>query len=169
MLKVLTGLAFSMLVSYVQAQEQDGKLVDRLLRPDVTLQNSAQGKQFTAGGALVEKRATTKDFHFRQKQFAKNFAGDRTYATKEFAAQEFPQRDTKANVPSTGWAANARKTYGTRPAWAIGAAPDGDKLVHVTQFRTRPFLGRGKSQKALSQQDTPLTIDQVRELLNKNK
>ena len=34
---------------------------------------------------------------------------------------------------------------------------------------TRPFLVQGKSQKALSQQDKPLTIDQVRELLNKNK
>ena len=33
----------------------------------------------------------------------------------------------------------------------------------------RPFLGQGKSQKALSAQDRPLTIEQVRELLNKNK
>jgi len=33
----------------------------------------------------------------------------------------------------------------------------------------RPFLGQGKSQKALHAQDRPLTIDEVRELLNKNK
>jgi hypothetical protein len=33
----------------------------------------------------------------------------------------------------------------------------------------RPFLGQGKSQKALHSQDRPLTIDEVRELLNKNK
>ena len=34
---------------------------------------------------------------------------------------------------------------------------------------TGPFLGQGKSQKALHAQDRPLTIDEVRELLNKNK
>jgi hypothetical protein len=34
---------------------------------------------------------------------------------------------------------------------------------------TRPFLAHGKSQKALSAQDRALTIDEVRELLNKNK
>jgi hypothetical protein len=34
---------------------------------------------------------------------------------------------------------------------------------------SRTFLDQGKSQKALSQQDKPLTIEQVRELLNKNK
>jgi hypothetical protein len=33
----------------------------------------------------------------------------------------------------------------------------------------RPFLDQGKSQKALSRQNPPLTIEQVRELLNKNK
>lgn len=36
-------------------------------------------------------------------------------------------------------------------------------------FLDGPFLDRGKSQKALSARDKPLTIEQVRELLNKNK
>ncbi len=33
----------------------------------------------------------------------------------------------------------------------------------------RPFLDEGKSQKSLNHQEAPMTIDQVRELLNKNK
>jgi hypothetical protein len=33
----------------------------------------------------------------------------------------------------------------------------------------RPFLDRGKSQKSLDAHDKPLTIEQVRELLNKSK
>jgi len=33
----------------------------------------------------------------------------------------------------------------------------------------RPFLDQGKSQKSLSAQNKQLTIEQVRELLNKNK
>jgi hypothetical protein len=45
-----------------------------------------------------------------------------------------------------------------------------NKLTDVREFSgTRPFLVRGKSQKALSAQDRPLSIDDVRELLNKNK
>jgi hypothetical protein len=49
-------------------------------------------------------------------------------------------------------------------------ASDSDKKNSVAAFSgNRPFLDKGKSQKALSQHDTPLTIEQVRELLNKNK
>ena len=49
-------------------------------------------------------------------------------------------------------------------------APESGRSVAVGSFAgNRPFLGRGKSQKALSARDTPLTIEQVRELLNKNK
>ena len=33
----------------------------------------------------------------------------------------------------------------------------------------RPFLRKGKSQNSLHAQDKPLTIEQVRELLNKSK
>ena len=33
----------------------------------------------------------------------------------------------------------------------------------------RPFLGEGTRQEILSQEDKPLTIDEVRELLNKSR
>jgi hypothetical protein len=49
------------------------------------------------------------------------------------------------------------------------AQENGNGVVGVPFAGTRPFLGRGKSQKALSARDTPLTVEQVRELLNKNK
>ena len=54
--------------------------------------------------------------------------------------------------------------YGTRVA-----PENGSNLAAAPFAGNRPFLGRGKSQKALSARDTPLTIEQVRELLNKNK
>ena len=51
---LLTLILFS---SLVQAQEQERKLIDRLLRPDMTLQNSAQNKKFvTASVALATGR-----------------------------------------------------------------------------------------------------------------
>ena len=45
-----------------------------------------------------------------------------------------------------------------------------DRAIATGNFtNSRAFLDKGKSQKALSQQSKPLTIEQVRELLNKNK
>ena len=55
-------------------------------------------------------------------------------------------------------------------AGATRIAPENGSSLPAAPFAgNRPFLGRGKSQEALSARDTPLTIDQVRELLNKNK
>ena len=66
--------------------------------------------------------------------------------------------------------------WGKRP----GQARESVRGVHETQdahsatgTRTfagqRPFQEDGKSQKSLDRQNPPLTIEQVRELLNKNK
>jgi hypothetical protein len=152
-----------------RAQDQEPKLIDRLLRPNMNLKNSAQGKTFVAGGATVDKQVPAKSFGFRQGVIEKTFAGQRELQPKTVPTRAFVASKTVANVPSTGWASNARSTYRTGPEWATGPAPESGKSVAVAQFATRPFLGRGKSQKALSQKDTPLTVDQVRELLNKSK
>ena len=55
-------------------------------------------------------------------------------------------------------------------ALSVRDMPGSGKKVASSEFTgSRPFLDKGKSQKAISQHDTPLTIEQVRELLNKNK
>ena len=55
-------------------------------------------------------------------------------------------------------------TAGTR------VAPETNASALVREYAdNRPFLGKGKSQKSLHAQDKPLTIEQVRELLNKSK
>jgi hypothetical protein len=52
----------------------------------------------------------------------------------------------------------------------VRGATEAGRVMATSDFAgKRPFLGQGKSQKALSQQDQPLSIEQVRELLNKNK
>ena len=56
------------------------------------------------------------------------------------------------------------------PAPGIRVAPESTATVTVREFPgTRPFLVRGKSQKALQAHNRPLTIEEVRELLNKSK
>jgi hypothetical protein len=55
------------------AQQQEQKLLDRLLKPEMSLENSAQGKQFTAGGATIDKQARTKSFYVRDRRAEKQF------------------------------------------------------------------------------------------------
>ena len=65
---------------------------------------------------------------------------------------------------------NARFAYANQTASGVRDAPQaGKKIASRAYAGTRPFLDEGKSQKSLNQQNAPLTIDQVRELLNKNK
>jgi hypothetical protein len=49
------------------------------------------------------------------------------------------------------------------------APQSGKKVASGAYAGNRPFLDEGKSQKSLSRKNEPLTIEQVRELLNKNK
>ena len=60
--------------------------------------------------------------------------------------------------------------YPTRTARGPRDAPQSDKKVASRSYaENRPFLDQGKSQKSLNRKNAPLTIEQVRELLNKNK
>ena len=52
----------------------------------------------------------------------------------------------------------------------VDAGYDANKVVSAGDFADqRHFTDRGKRQESLDRQNPPMTIDQVRELLNKNK
>lgn len=151
------------------AQEQEKKLIDRLLKPDMALQNNAQGKEFTAGGAISTKKAAPKSFYITSRSPEKQYTNVRKVGVKEFRTRESGLARRQANVVSQKEIAKVDAPYSTS-AYAIRGAPGAEKVVEVSDYSgTRPFLVHGKSQKALSAQDHPLTIDEVRELLNKNK
>lgn len=154
----------------ISAQEPERKLVDRLLQPNMSLANPAQDKPFSATGASVDKRAPSKSFDLRKKSRTKSFAGERAFTAKQFATQSFVAADSSANTSTRSHLTKTGTVYFASAAEATRVAPESDaRLAAATFAGDRPFLGRGKSQKALSAQDTPLTIEQVRELLNKNK
>lgn len=154
-----------------RAQVQEKKLVDRLLEPDMTLQNSAQDKKFTVSGPTKTKAAPTKSFYVADRPQEKIFQGARNFLTKIFGTRSSRAGDKKASLTTRGKIAlpqipgNASAYASTRPAHTS------DTPYPVSEYSdtNKPFLVQGKSQKSLSQQDRPLTIDQVRELLNKNK
>ncbi len=157
-------------VTLLCAQEQERKLLDRLLKPDMTLQNNAQGKQFVASGATLTKSAPTKSFYVRATPKQKHFWNTRRISEKPFPTESSRFARTEANLSTGSQVAKLDSPYATGNYRGVREATDAQKAMATSDFAgNRRFEGRGKSQKALSAQDRPLTIDEVRELLNKNK
>jgi hypothetical protein len=166
---VIIGTILITGVATTRAQEQESKLIDRILTPNMSLVNSAQGKQFGVAGTLAAKRISVRDFSTRDRSPAKSFTAGSASSPGQLATRAFVSKAEAANV-------SARSQLPTDLVYVASAAqdartaPENGRSLTVTPFPgSRPFSGQGKSQKALSARDTPLTIEQVRELLNKNK
>ena len=157
-------------VSAASAQEQERKLVDRILKPNMSLVNCAQNKQFGVSEISVAKRTWSKNFYTPDRSLGKSFAPVRAFPSRQFAARHFRAGDTAANISARSRPAKSDMVYVVPAADFARVAPENGNSIAAAPFAgNRPFLGRGKSQKALSARDTPLTIEQVRELLNKNR
>jgi hypothetical protein len=157
------------LLSIVRAQTQERSLAERLLRPDMNLQNSAQNKKFVADVASVDKHATVATFYVENKRRDQSFAGTRDFSTTQFRSQSFHERD-RTDVAAKKQSAASSMTYPTSSMEGLRSAHASHKSAGSRDFAgQRPFLGQGKSQKKLDRKNPPLTIKQVRELLNKNK
>jgi hypothetical protein len=160
----LLGLAFLALATVSFAQEQERKLVDRLLSPNTKLANPDQNKKFAGGVDAPARSATTKSFYVSERNLSKTFVADRIAPTTSFRAHNYSTQ--AATVPTSP----PIRTYQTKQDRNISRSAYSTKKYATRNFAgNRPFLGQGKSQKALHAQDRPLTIDEVRELLNKNK
>lgn len=154
----------------LRAQDQERKLVDRLLRPDMSLRNSEQKKKFTADGASINKKASVGTFYVEKKSNSKKFSRTRELSTRQFNSRPFHGSGRTFENSSQQAMGNSRLVYPTQSARGPRRAPQSNKKVASRAYaQNRPFLGQGKSQKSLNRQNAPLTIDQVRELLNKNK
>ena len=157
-------------LSCARAQDQERKLVDRLLRPDMDLKNEAQHKKFIADGTSINKRATVGTFYDQKKSNQKSFSAIGQFLTNPFNSHSFHSKRSVFDVSSQQGMGNSRSAYANQTARGTRDAPQSDKKVALRSYAgNRPFLDEGKSQKSLNQQNAPLTIDQVRELLNKNK
>jgi hypothetical protein len=153
----------------MRAQEQERKLVDRLLNPETSLQNNAQNKKFTGGGVPITKQATVSAFYFQEKPKPATFVATGESSTQSFNSRSF--RSAKQTSPSgQKQLRDSSQSYSTSPVSELPSAPGSHKQKASSTFAgQRPFLERGKSQKSLDRKNPPLTIEQVRELLNKNK
>jgi hypothetical protein len=155
----------------VHAQDQEKKMLDRLLKPDMTLQNDAQNKKFVGdGSASINKRAHVGSFYVHQKPSSKNFSGTRDFSTTQFYSQTYRGGRPAHEVSSQQILTNSKAPYANQTARGVGdASQSGKKVASRASAGNRPFRDAGISQKSLNRQSEPLTIEQVRELLNKNK
>jgi hypothetical protein len=159
-------------VSTALAQKQERRLIDRLLKPDMELANTAQNKKFSdKHSASFDKPVRTATFYSARKPVIKNFPNERSLTPRQFAARHFRAGDSAAYISSRSqppksdtMIASPVATAGTR------IAAESNASAPVREYAdNRAFLGKGKSQNSLHARDKPLTIEQVRELLNKSK
>ena len=168
----LLAISVSLLIalSCLNGQDQERKLVDRLLRPDMTLQSSEQKKKFIADGTSINKKARVGTFYVEKKSKSKTFLGTRELSTQQFNSRPFHGSRSAFENSSQQAVGNSRLSYPTQSALGPHHVSQSDKKVASRAYaENRPFLDQGKSQESLTRQNAPLTIDQVRELLNKNK
>jgi len=72
------------------AQDQEKKLVDRLLKPDMTLQNDAQNKKFVGTvGCLSINAQTSGRFSFTRNRARKVFLEHETSPQRQFYSQTY--------------------------------------------------------------------------------
>ena len=170
MRKAIALLLFGFGLSTAHAQEQERRLVDRLLQPDMTLQNSAQSKGFSTRIHAFDKQAEGHSFFVTKAARTRDYPVQRQFSAKEFAAHHFRDGEATSTMQTR---AQRVKTFAVEDGTGtlvVRDMPGGSKRIASTDFAgSRQFLDKGKSQKTLSQHGTPLTIEQVRELLNKNK
>jgi hypothetical protein len=133
------------------------------------LQNNAQGKKFVANPAVIERRGTVGTFFLQPTRHEKSFAETRVLAAPKYASRPFYEdaavapslQDRNLNAPANISTSSVRGVHDAYDAHST--------IASRSSADQRPFQEQGKSQKSLSRQNPPLTIDQVRELLNKNK
>jgi len=150
------------------AQQQEPSLVDRLLRPNMELQNKAQGKKFVASSAVIELRGSVGTFLLKPNRAEKPFADTSTLTMREYTSRSLDtprtissSQNRSGHVPAPVGSSSVRDIHGANTPQIAS-----NSRIFADQHQ---FREQGKSQKSLDRQNPPMTIDQVRELLNKNK
>ncbi len=159
-------------VETATAQQQDSQMLERILNPDRNRTSPIGEKGLSSGG-------------YPAREFkGGGFSGVKQAPTREYRTRSFlgirnawfgrPVHETRAAREINRYVFSD-KAYATQ---AVPVRPDRDASrtnadnAKASPSADRPFLGRGKSQKILDQdypEPAPMTIEQVRELVNRNR
>jgi hypothetical protein len=154
------------------AQQQEQSMMDRIMNPKVEQANPMGAKAFSSTA-----------FSSKKFESAGEYRGVKPARTKEYTTRKFlgirnPWFGRK--VYETGAAREltkyvlSDKEFASRAVESKSAPEEGREALQFDgEIDTRQFLGRGKSQGSLSQAygqgSAPLSLDEVRELLNRNR
>jgi hypothetical protein len=164
----------------LHAQKQDRTLEERLTKPDMTLEFNPNQHAVGSVRTYGTGGAQTKDFNFEQKIKPTAYNTGQFWGAKAASAGERQFSTAPANTKSNYSIPNAEKAAATKTA-ATKDAPDGSKVAATREVwdATRPFLGPESKNLSKTVDQTkdygwkgdlqPLSIDDIRTLLNKNK
>ena len=156
------------------AQEQDKKLLDRIQKPDMQLGSPLQSKAFAGvSGAGVKTASFSNKTHgTAESATLREFSGTRSFMGIKnpwFGRRAY---DAKSALLSSRLGLDTSKSYALKPAVTESFSEVSKKANATKQpFPIKPFMVQGKTQGALQQISDKvkkeMTIDDVRELLNK--
>jgi hypothetical protein len=154
------------------AQEQEQRMMDRIMNPKVDQANPMGDKEFSASAFAAKKFETGGEYR-----------GIKSARTKEYTTRKFlgirnpwfgkKVHETEAARELTKYVLSD-KEFTSRAVESRAALEEGRAALQFNgEIDARQFLGRGKSQAVLdqtySQGGAPLSLDEVRELLNRNR
>jgi len=165
-------ILFLLASSLAHAQQQERKMEDRIMRPDMTLGAAEQNKGFgTQKSFSSSSSSSSKPFsflpHFALKGFfSKTYSGSKNYWTGDYQPYARNSNLGLAKAPQ-----GSEKHFETKTMAVSDAREGGKGYAANSIFPTKQGHQEGKSQKALTQETAgkPMSIDEVRDLLNKNK
>jgi hypothetical protein len=154
------------------AQQQEQRMMDRLLNPKTDRANPMGSKSFSAAPFAARK------FEGGGEYRGVKAARSKEYGTRKFLGIRNPWFGQK--VYETGAAREltryllSDKQFASRAVASKPAREDGRAAPRVDgEIDAREFLGRGKSQGSLDNRYTqggaPLSLDEVRDMLNRNR
>jgi hypothetical protein len=145
---------------------------ERIDRPDLSLTSGFADRQFNpGGGSKTDKKAVVREFPFAQSAYLRegyrtnNFGGNKDFRTKGFAGSK------EAAAAQKGFAQTDR-SYTTK-TMDVRDAREANKTLAIRDFSPADRIGvlQGKSQGNFDAMlaEKNLSIEQVRELLNKSR
>lgn len=155
----------------VQAQDQESRMLERMMRPNMDLSNPAQDKKFTAvEGTSVDKKFEAKQFYSGHEPVTKSFLGTRSFLSKAFGTGKYARAETAASYRRNAHLAFASTEFQTQKSALVKQSSFAKKSAATRDYAdSRPFIAKGTRQKQLSEQNHAMTIDEVRDLLNKGR
>ncbi len=159
------------------AQRDEKKLLERVLaEPDMSEINPMNAKKFDSGGFVVKKAASgSSPFLYNQKVSTEGYGNVRSFlGLKNPWIGRKVYEPSQASVWSKSLIVNKDTQFPVESA-KPGKFHEAERRASRQEepFKTSPYLAQGSAQGKLDQLsekiDKKMTIEQVREILNKNR